>query len=41
MLSTIEFNHQMCRVTDEVGDVVLDRNLTPESGSNQPMIAQL
>jgi hypothetical protein len=41
MLPAIEFDHELRRVTDEIGDEVLDGDLTPEAGAVQTMIAQL
>jgi hypothetical protein len=39
MLSAIEFDDQLCRLTHEIGDEVAYRNLTSEAGPVQPMIA--
>jgi len=41
MLTTIKLNHELCGMTNEVGDVALDRYLTPKPGTLQTMIAQL
>ena len=40
MLSAIEFDHEFRRVTYEVGDEVLDRDLAAEAGAVQAMVAQ-
>src|SRR4051812_8785437 len=40
MLPTVEFDHELCRVTHEVGDEVLDGDLTAEAGAVQAVMAQ-
>ncbi len=40
VLPAIELDHQLCRMTDEIGDVVLDRDLAAEARAIQAMIAE-
>jgi len=40
MLPAVELDHQLGSVTHEVGDVILDRDLAPEAGAVEPMIAE-
>src|SRR3984957_1360892 len=41
MLSAVQLDHQPGRMTDEIGDVVFDRNLAPETDAAEPVIPQL
>jgi hypothetical protein len=40
MLSTFEFDDQLCCVTCKVGDVIFDRDLASETYAVQPVIAE-
>ena len=40
MLSTIELDHQPGRMTNEIGDIVFDRDLAPETSAVEPMVSQ-
>jgi hypothetical protein len=40
MLRGIEFDHQLCRVTHKIWDVISNRYLASESDTVRPMIAQ-
>jgi hypothetical protein len=40
MLSAIELDYQLGSMTDEIGDVVFNRDLAPEAGAVKPMIPQ-
>jgi hypothetical protein len=39
-LPAIEFDHQLCRVTHKIWDVISDRYLASESDTVRPIIAQ-
>jgi hypothetical protein len=41
VLSTVELDHELGRMTDEVGDVVLDRHLSTKTRAVQAMTAEL
>ncbi|OIM95871.1 hypothetical protein BLN97_02625 [Bradyrhizobium elkanii] len=41
MLTAVEFDHQLCRVADEVGDVIIDGYLTAKGCAVQAIAAQL
>jgi hypothetical protein len=39
VLSAVQLDYQSSRVTQEVGDIIFDRDLAPEANSDQTMIA--
>jgi hypothetical protein len=41
MLAAVELDHELGCVTDEIGDEVLDRDLTAEARAVQAMAAEL
>jgi hypothetical protein len=40
VLSAVQLDYQSGCVTQEVGDIIFDRDLAPEANSDQAMIAQ-